>query len=441
MRSLRRFLILLLLSAFMLISFAATLKAYQAGTAAVEQALDQQLYDYAQLLKAHGLSVRQVSSLNNPMLAYQTLTEQGQLLERSDNAPEQAFMPLLPGYAEVNFKAARWRALAHRDEQQGRWILVAQRLENRARIADEIIIETILPTLLGLPIAGLVIWFVVGRGLSPLLMLSQRLRARQADDLEPIIMADVPAELLPVVESTNQWLARLKMAFEREKHFASDAAHELRTPISILKIHLHNLQKQIPSPPQGWQALNQSVQSLEHLVEQMLMLYRTSPDRYPGHHEPLRFDSLIQAVIARGYDAIAARQQQIALHSGPVTVPGNRFALEAMVQNLVANASKYTPPGGRIEVTLVALADQVRLLVEDSGPGIPVSQRARALERFHRLPVDGGEEVPGCGLGLAIVSHVVSQHGGSLQLDESPDLHGLRVQVLLPLPAAAQESV
>lgn len=439
MRSLRQFLIMLLLSAFVLISFVATVQAYRTGTAGVQRALDQQLYDHAQLLAAHGLSARRISSFQSHMIAYQVLDAEGRLLERSGNSPDLAFMPLQPGYTEINFNEARWRALAHRDVEQRRWVLVAQRLESRDRIADEVIMQTILPTLFGIPVAGLVIWLVVGRGLSPLLLLSQRLRSKPAEDLEPIALPGLPVELQPVLDSTNQWLKRLKTAFEREKHFASDAAHELRTPISTLKVHLHNLQAQLPAPAQGWQALNQAVQSLEHLVEQMLVLYRTSPDRYLGHHEPLRLDSLAQEVIARGYDAIAGRQQQIELQAEPVTIDGNRFALEALVQNLVSNAGKYTPAGGRILVTLALAGQDVRLDVEDSGPGIPPAQRARALERFHRLPVESGSDIPGCGLGLAIVSHVVSQHGGEIRLDASPALAGLRVRISLPLQPSVPE--
>lgn len=433
MTSIRRFLVYLLAATFALTSFVAAVQAYHSGSRSLRQLLDQHLIDYALVLAQQDATVsRRQPVSSQTSLAYQIVSRDGLVLGRSASAPDMPLMALSQGFDEVNFGGQRWRALATRVDAE-RWVLVAEPLRLRDRVTDALITEMLWPMLVAIPLAALLIWLVVGRGLNPLLQLSARLQRRQADTLEPISLAVLPSELQPVLAAINDWQDRLKRAFERERHFASDAAHELRTPVSTLKIHLHNLQRQSSGDAAHWQPVQRAVADLEHLIEQMLMLYRTAPDQYLARHERLDLAALAREVIAGRYDDIDRKRQTITLEAPSVCVDGNRFALAALLDNLVSNAGKYTPEGGEIIVSLSARAGVAEVTVEDSGPGIPPERRDIALERFQRLQ-HGSGDIPGCGLGLAIVRHVVERHGGHIRLDESPRLHGLRVCVQLPLP-------
>lgn len=430
--SIRRFLIYLLAATFALTSFVAAVQAYHSGSRSLQLLLDQHLIDYALVLAPQNdltLPGQPVASQNG--LAYQIVSRHGQVLGQSSGTPNLPFMALSQGFDEINFAGQRWRALATRVDAE-HWVLVAEPLRLRDRVTDALISEMLWPLLLAIPLAALLIWAVVTRGLSPLLLLSSRLQARDDATLAPIVLPVLPEELQPVLAAINAWQERLRLAFERERHFASDAAHELRTPVSTLKIHLHNLQQQAGHDAARWQPALRAVADLEHLIEQMLMLYRTTPDQYLARHEPLNLAVLARDAIAQRYADMDAREQTITLEATSESVSGNRFALTALLDNLISNASKYAPRGGEIRVTLASAGHETALVVEDSGPGIPQDHRAAAMERFQRLH-HGSGDIPGCGLGLAIVRHVVDRHGGRLSLDESPSLHGLRVRVWLPL--------
>jgi len=296
------------------------------------------------------------------------------------------------------------------------------------------IMSSTMPTLLILPIAWIMIWVLVGRGLRPINLLAQQLKHKQASDLTPLSLTESVKELAPLVESSNGLLQRLQNALEREKRFSADAAHELRTPVSVLMVYLHNLATQLPKGNEDLQQLTRGVERMAHLIEQILALYRSSPDQYASNFEAINLYELVQTVIAQRYAMFEGKNQQIELLGEGGWLQGDLFALDTLVSNILINACKYTPNEGDIKVTVHTEQQQVVLSVEDSGPGIPEDQYERIFDRFYRLHGDQHTSgVTGCGLGLSIVQHIVQLHHADIILSRSSFSSGLNVTVRFPL--------
>jgi len=337
---------------------------------------------------------------------------------------------LNPGYSDVNFDDYRWHAFTFRDRHNDRWIITAQRYDIRYALAERVVLESIVPIVLGIPVAGLIVWFLVGAGLKPVSRLARELQQKKASDLSPVILDTTPRELQPLQESTNELLGRLKASFEREKRFAADAAHELRTPISVLKVQLHNLLDELENQPESAQQLKTGIDRMGHLVEQILDLNKTSPDLSMSQFDQVDIYALCKEVVSDSFDQFLQRNQTLELLGDQAIVNGDRFALGTLLKNLLSNASKYTHEGGHITVKVIGSQKDVILEVVDNGPGIPDTERLRALERFYRTSGDRHRnEQPGCGLGLAIVDHIVELHSASLELSEPVTGSGLRVTI------------
>jgi two-component system sensor histidine kinase QseC len=434
-KSIRIFLVVVLMATITLTVFLSSLHGYRSSMAGVQQLFDSELADRAHLLvsvldeRASGETVVPVSE----KYAFQ-LWQHGELLLRSNNTPETAITDFETGYRNTNFDRHRWRTYTWRDTDYGdRWAVAAEQLDTRNALAEKVILESVLPVVSALPVAGLLIWFVVGTGLSPLRRLAGHLRNRHANDLSPVPMERQPVELLQLVTSTNELLQRLQASFVREKRFASDAAHELRTPLSALKVHLHNIAQQLPAGSHELQQLVAATGRMENLIEQILSLYRSAPDQYMARFEELDLYELVQEAMASFYSQFEEKNLLLELCGDPVRLAGDAFALATLVQNLLDNACKYTPAGGTVRVTLSDGGDTVTLQFEDSGPGIPAESRTRVFDRFYRLGGDQHESgVIGCGLGLAIVKHIAELHAASIELGVSSLDSGLRVSIIFP---------
>jgi len=337
------------------------------------------------------------------------------------------------GFHEMSFRGYRWRALVLQDAASGLWLLLAERDDLRYKIADRVVIAVLTPIVLGLPVLALIIWWVVSRGLLPISRLARELESREAGGLKAIELRGVPRELEVLANSANELLRRLEASFQREKRFAADAAHELRTPIAAIRVHLQNLVEELDEPGHSLQQLVEGVERLSHLVEQTLVLNRVAPDQYMANFVPLDLYGLAQQVIADCYPQVEARHQEIRLEGTVTEIRGDRFGLEMLVLNLVSNAIKYTPVSGKIEVGIYRLGDRVHLYVMDSGPGIPECEYQRVFERFYRVGGDRHNSgVTGCGLGLSIVQRIVALHAAEIALGPSSFGSGLKVTVVFP---------
>ena len=313
-------------------------------------------------------------------------------------------------------------------------MITGERIDLRYEIADKIVLSAIKPTVMAIPLAAFIIWLTVGFGLKPLRELTTQLGDKKADDLSAISIKQQPKELEQLCITTNDLLQRLNDAFVREQQFSADAAHELRTPISSLKVQLHNLMSTKDITDGDLEPLKEGVERMGHVIEQILSLYQHSPDQAAQQMEPLNLTDIAKMVIANEYMQFESKQQRISLNAEPVClIKGNEFALESLLQNLILNANKYTPPKGVISVNIKSKDNAVMLCVEDSGPGIAEEDRVRVFERFYRV---GGDRhasgILGCGLGLAIVQHISTFHGAKVELAVSAELGGLNVMVEFP---------
>ena len=232
----------------------------------------------------------------------------------------------------------------------------------------------------------------------------------------------------PLVNALNGLLQRLGQTLEAQRAFLSDAAHELRSPLTALKLQIESLRRAPDDAArmEAVTALSDGVDRAARIVEQLLALARSEPGAQPPAMESLDLCELVRQAVADTVPYALSRGSRFELQADePVTVRGERQGLTALVRNLADNAVRYSPPGSQVELRVSVEAGVPTLQVDDAGPGIPPSERERVFDRFYRRAA-GGEE--GTGLGLAIVKSVAARHGATVTLGESP-AGGLRVTV------------
>ncbi len=438
MKSIRTYLLLALLAIITLVTFVSLLKGYNASIKEAHEIFDSRLKNMAEIIATVNHDTRhQVAAKHqySPSMFVQIWNDDFELITRSDNAPSKLLSGLgsTEQFKDINFSSYRWRTFTLRDDLLKRWIITAERSDIRYSLAEDVVLASIVPIVLAIPFAALIIWVAIGFGLKPLKALSTQLSYKKAEDLSSVELKNKPEELSQLVLTINDLLYRLDTAFRREQQFSADAAHELRTPISLLKVQLHNLQAD-NSHQLDLKPLAQGIERMGQVIEQILSFYRHSPDQASQTKESVDLYLLTQQFIANNYAQFANKSQQISLlgKTGDM-IDGNKFALETLVQNLVSNASKYTPKSGEISVDIRSVSGQLLFSVEDSGPGIPEGLRSRALERFYRVNGDQHDSgIVGCGLGLAIVKQLCVLHQAEIELGESDALGGLKVLIRFP---------
>jgi two-component system, OmpR family, sensor kinase len=341
-----------------------------------------------------------------------------------------------PGYASVTSAAGEWRLYTLL--QPGFAVRVAQPMHLRNAIAAKAALRTMTPFVLLVPLLLALVWLFVTRGLKPLESLAAAVKARSPSSLQPLPDQRVPQEVAPVVSALNDLLARLRRALQHQRAFIADAAHALRTPLAALNLQIQ-LAERAQTPEErsaAFATVKEGVVRATHLVEQLLTLARSEPEAGERPTTQVDLGALASDVVA-AYAAIAeARRIDLGLtqRDAGVTVRGERDALETLLSNLVDNALRYTPRGGRVDVAAVSDGEAAVLQVADTGPGIPPDERERAFDRFYRV---AGTEAPGSGLGLAIVKSIADRHGAEVRLGEGAGGVGLDVRVRFPARAPA----
>jgi two-component system sensor histidine kinase QseC len=449
--SIRRYLVLILLSIITLVTFLAAIQGYKASMTQANNLFDEQLQIIGKTLLATS-AIYNKSAFESPAskatvipsdhIAYQLFSNETLLL-RTNNAPQMLLTDLPSGFTDLNFLGQRWRVFIETTKEQlpQKRVLVAQPLEQRFSLAEDVILSAVTPIILVIPVIALFIFMAIRQALKPLTFLRRELSEKKINDLSKLSSQTSTKELQPVIHTLNLLFERLSSAFIRERHFASDAAHELRTPLSVLKINVHNLQmtqsEKLDNDGQvSLMQLGQSVDRMAHVVDQILTLNRTNPDQLTMAVTQLELQALLQQVISDLYPEIMKHQHDISLESQVSTIYANEFALLTLVKNLIGNACKYTPNGGQILVKTRVNEQSFTLIVEDSGPGIEQSEYDRVFDRFYRVGGDSHQStVVGCGLGLAIVQHIVKLHQGKITLAKSTQLNGLKVSITFPQKA------
>lgn len=436
MSSIRVFLVAGILATLTLFNFVAAMRGYQSSMDEAELLFDNQLLDFARLVGRLDVEASHEELRLGNNMAFQ-VWQGDDLLAHSYHAPAEPITAFTNGFDFSNFDGYRWRTFTRNESESGLWVIVAERTDLRFVLAENVVLESILPILLSIPLIGLLIWLIVSHGLKPLTVLSTQLRNKHVNDLSPVTTQNTRRELEQVVESINSFMRRLDEAVDKEKRFSADAAHELRTPISALKVQLHNLAGEIDSSSDAWKDLEHGVERMQHLVEQLLTLYRMTPDKFAESCAEVDLYELCENVIARQYSVIETKQQQLELEGEHCTINGETFALETLVSNLLTNASKYTPVGGSIRMRVMADNGNVVLEVEDNGPGIEAADRDRVFDRFyHSEKAPDSHILPGCGLGLTIVAHVARLHNADVSVGVSSFGQGAKFSVRFPGEAA-----
>src|SRR5574343_771281 len=332
--------------------------------------------------------------------------------------------------------------LAESTMPRDQWIVVevAETTEKRTQLANKIVASVILPQFIIIPLAVMLVWFGLSRGLRPLTRLRQTIETREPADLSPIATRRVPEELEPLVEAFNEMLERMKRNVEAQQRFVADAAHQMRTPLTGLKTQAQ-LAFRETDPAALRHALRQIATGVDRagrLINQLLTLARTEGgDVAHQKHEPLDLAQLIREVVEDWVMAAIEKDIDLGYESeGPAMILGNPFLLRELAKNLIDNALRYTPNGGHVTCRVLATPVTVLLEVEDNGIGISEEQAEMVFERFYRVD-DATTE--GSGLGLAIVQEIAMQHESVATLRPNPTGKGAIARVAfaawhLPLP-------
>ena len=318
-------------------------------------------------------------------------------------------------------------------------IQVAENRSARNEFARQILAKQALPQALLIIITGVMLWYAVGRGLSPLGRMREEIESRSHLDLSPVSEEDAPQEVRPLIHAINELLERLSLALAAQQRFIADAAHQLRTPIAGLKTQTELALRQTP-PGEAQATLRQirtAAERTTRLVNQLLSLARAEP---PAGRSSRVVERIELAQLAREATTDwvpRALERGIDLGFDDTStcafIEGDPFLLREMLNNLLDNAIRYTHAGGRVTVRVNLTARKAELSVEDNGPGIPDTERGHVFQRFYRVL---GTGVEGCGLGLAIVHEIAQSHGADVSLQAGSAGVGTYVCVRFPSLAA-----
>ena len=336
------------------------------------------------------------------------------------------------GYADLSLRGEAWRAYGLQTADGV--IQIAQPVRVREGLARAAAERVVIPLILLLPIMiGAVAW-IVSRGLLPLRFVTTEVQRRDVRSLAPLNTRNLPLEIEPLVSELNRLLDRLQRAFSVQRAFISDAAHELRSPLTALRLQLQLLDR---APDEAARAearsrLGAAVERAIHLVEQLLALARSEPqDASPGF-ETVDLSAAAAEGISDAHELALSRHIDLGLDATPnLEIHGDREALRVLVRNLVDNAVRYTPPHGSVQVRCCPTPDEAVLEVTDTGPGIAPADRERVFDRFYR---HAAAQESGTGLGLAIVKAIAERHGARVSLSEAPG-GGLRATLSFPRAA------
>ncbi|WP_133647561.1 ATP-binding protein [Paraburkholderia flava] len=431
MRSIRRQLLFWLLAIVMFGLGVAGWLIYRQALAEANELFDYQLQEIAAALPAEPFSqILSSRDTGDEGIVLQIWNRNGVLMYYSHPRA-----PLAPR-AELGFSTEK--------TERGDWrvygaivgdnvVQLAQPVSVRNRLAANVALRTLWPLIVLLPLLGVAVWGVVGRGLAPLRRVAGALDTRHPEALDPLPDARLPLEVQPLVRALNALLDRLAIALDTQKAFVADAAHELRTPLAAVQIQsqLVARARDDATRSEALADLQSGITRATRLAEQLLALARAEPDG-PVTSKAVDLHALLDECVTTYVPLAQQRDVDLGIEgSEPATVIADAQTLRVMLNNLLDNATKYTPSGGRVDVSLKVEEGHPVVRIADSGPGIPVDERERVFDRFYRVGSGATRErtdVAGSGLGLAIVKRIAMQQRASVTLGEAPS-GGLLVTV------------
>jgi two-component system, OmpR family, sensor histidine kinase QseC len=445
--SIRRFLLVSLLISITIASSITAIGNYLLDKGVIQPYLDEKLVRFFNIIEAINESVSvnarieaaveaqlgEIEATKNHHLIFQVWDRHGKLIFHSGH---KAFAPLYhvpAGFSDTQMQNNDWRVYANDDIKTHDKIIVAELYDVRDKLADEIARNNAYILLVTYPIFGVLIWLIVGLALRSITRVTSEISNRASTYLEPVEATYIPIEIMPMVSELNELFMRLKLAFDRNKRFAGDAAHELRTPLAALKTQAQVALK-ADNAGERKSALLKVIQGVDrssHVVAQLLTLSRLGQEEALNDIAPMDLHRLTTEIMTYLVPIALEKNIEVELLSPPteMMILGNDTALGILIRNIVDNAIRYTPPQGEVKVQLLETHNHIILRVIDSGPGIPLELRERVFERFFRIL---GTTAPGSGLGLAIVSQIADLHHAHVNLNTPPNGKGLQFDVVFP---------
>ncbi|HEX8404896.1 MAG TPA: histidine kinase dimerization/phospho-acceptor domain-containing protein, partial [Duganella sp.] len=313
-------------------------------------------------------------------MQYQIVVD-GRVIQRTSGAPSRPFLVGFDdghGFADPEVDRRRWRVFVVRDDERRFEVQVGQKYKKRFDILEELGESLWLPVLGFLALLALVCWLLTGRVLKPLRQTASAIADKTPDDLALVPTAGQPRELLPIVHALNGVLGRLDAALQAERRFTADAAHELRTPLAGLHMHVQLLQRQHPELATAFQKLRQDIARVTALVDSLLSLARLDPlAREQLVRQPVPLAPLLEQLLAAHAPEAARRGITLAVRCELAAVHAEPRMLEIMLRNLIDNALRYCPAGSRVEIAADRDSGRARIAVRDDGPGVDEASRQR----------------------------------------------------------------
>lgn len=364
-------------------------------------------------------------------VAFQVWRDDGTLLARSASAPVEALAPPRAGFSEHPTGATLWQVFVLRSGNM--WVMTAEKDEVRQELADYIGMSIIAPLVVGGLFMLAVVNFLLLRSMRPLKELATRIAARKPDSLDPVELPGSPSELAPIIVELNHLLDRIKAAFAREQRFINAAAHEIRTPIAAVQLHIENALRS-SSPAEQASALESALAGARRtskLAEQLLALGRISARSDDYQLQRLSMMEVCCDVIGTLEPLLERRGQTIGLEArDDCHVWGEPSQLRRLLQNLIDNASIHGAPKGEIQVRLAQQGELAVLTVANDGLPIPDDEVGKLFTPYYRVP---GAVPGGHGLGLAIVKEIADQHQAAIAIGRKVDGQGTVVEISMPI--------
>lgn len=375
-----------------------------------------------QLEEAQGDAPEEFGHHYETKIAFQVWRDGGPLLAKSASAPDMPLGTLKAGFGTNKIDDDLWQLFALRSGDV--WIITAEKDEVRQEMANGIGLSILLPLVLGGLLMLIAVNVVLTINMRSLRELADRIGKREPESLALIHLDRTPYELAPIVTELNSLLTRVKATFEREQRFINAAAHEIRTPIAALQLHVENAQRATTAEERE-KSLNDAMQGVRRtakLAEQLLVLSRIAAKGAKENFQPVLLSQVSCEVIAVHEPLLTRRGQAIGLDvDGEVAVCGEPYKLQRMLQNLIENASQYGQENGEIQIGIRQAPEGMVLSISNDGPPIPDEEMKNIFMPYYRIL---GTDAPGSGLGLAIVKEIVEQHHAHIEMRRKADGQG-----------------
>ena len=369
-----------------------------------------------------GYTTQMINSADIPgvhYLRFQIWDRSGTLVYRSQDAPQHALVQAAGmGYAWADGGSESLRTFVAWNATRDLQIQIAEPLSHRREITQRTLWRLALFAALFLPLSIFFIWWIISRSFAPIQWTSEAVAERTGQQLGDVDMGNVPREIAPLIVAFNRLLGRIRETLDHERRFTADAAHELRTPLAAIRAHAQVLQA-ARSANEASEAAHDIIVGVDRsrrLIDQLLALARLDKDQLePSERQMVDLSLLVQQQVSE-HRSLAERQHiAFTAEVQPAIVGGYAEQLNILLRNLIDNALRYTPAGGRVQVSC-GMSDQGAFMaVRDDGVGIPPEERQRIFERFYRI---SGSQSFGSGLGLSIVQQLVARHGAQISIED-----------------------